>query len=329
MTGRLILSLDYELMWGVRDHRTIADYGDAVLGARQAIPAMLDRFGRGGIRATWATVGLLFARDRDEMLDHAPRLRPTYDNMDLSPYAFLENGTGRNEEEDPWHFGRSLLDRIADTEGQDIGSQTFSHYYCLEPGQTLEQLNADLAAARTIADEAGYPMRSIVFPRNQMSDAHIAASVAHGIDVVRGTPSHILYRSRAQRETTLPLRAVRFADGALPIARGLDFAEPTAWQGGTDVPASRFLRPYMPKARLYSWLHVRRVCKEMELAARQGCCYHLWWHPHNMGRNIAENLAQLDTILTCFQRLRDDFGMQSCSMTDLALPLIAGRMPEH
>ena len=71
MSGNLVVSLDFELMWGVRDHRSLSDYGDAVLGGRQAIPLILERFERAGIRATWATVGLLFAKSRDQMLEYA------------------------------------------------------------------------------------------------------------------------------------------------------------------------------------------------------------------------------------------------------------------
>ena len=44
MSGTFVISLDLELMWGVRDHSTVAEYGDAVLGGRAAIPKMLDRF---------------------------------------------------------------------------------------------------------------------------------------------------------------------------------------------------------------------------------------------------------------------------------------------
>ena len=59
--GYFVISLDYELMWGVRDHTTRESYGPNVLGAREAIPAMLDLFQRRGIRVTRATVGLVTA----------------------------------------------------------------------------------------------------------------------------------------------------------------------------------------------------------------------------------------------------------------------------
>ena len=35
--GALVISLDFELLWGVRDKRTIADYGPNILGVRKAV----------------------------------------------------------------------------------------------------------------------------------------------------------------------------------------------------------------------------------------------------------------------------------------------------
>src|SRR4029077_6616039 len=58
--GAFVISLDFELLWGVRDNRTIADYGANILGVRQVVPALLDLFAERNIACTWATVGLLF-----------------------------------------------------------------------------------------------------------------------------------------------------------------------------------------------------------------------------------------------------------------------------
>ena len=71
--GALVISLDFELLWGVRDKRTIADYGANILGVRQVVPALLDLFAERNIACTWATVGLLFfATNKDAA---APRFR--------------------------------------------------------------------------------------------------------------------------------------------------------------------------------------------------------------------------------------------------------------
>ncbi|WP_319825143.1 polysaccharide deacetylase family protein [Thalassovita sp.] len=318
MAGRLIISLDFELMWGVRDHKSISSYGDAVLGGRHAIPMMLGRFKQNRIHATWATVGLLFARNRDEMLAFAPAIRPTYTDPRLSPYPALKHHIGRDETADPHHFGRSLLDNIADTEGQEIATHTYGHIYALEPGMTPEAWRADLTAAIAIAENAGHRLRSIVFPRNQFSVASIQACRDQGLSVFRGNPSGTLYRPRPASKLRLPVRAARFVDGVLPIAGPLDFAPPQEQSGTTDVPASRFLRPWNPRFPAYSRLHLAQILREMTHAARNGRCYHLWWHPHNMGRDTGRNMDQLDRILNQFARLRDDFGFESATMAEAA-----------
>jgi len=72
MVGRLVISLDFELLWGVRDHADRKTYGANVLGAREAIPRMLDLFAESGVRAIWATVGFLFCETKEELLSSLP-----------------------------------------------------------------------------------------------------------------------------------------------------------------------------------------------------------------------------------------------------------------
>ena len=301
-------------MWGVRDHRSLADYGDAILGGRQAIPLMLDMFRHFGIHATWATVGALFARNRDEMLAFAPEVRPQYTNPRLSPYPAMETQIGTDEREDPYHFGRSLLDQIAETPGQEIATHTFGHIYALEPGMTGAAWQADLQAAQAIADHAGHHLRSIVFPRNQFDARAIDHCQQLGLDCYRGNPPGWVYDPRPGDDLSAALRMARFLDGALPLFGGMAFDAPASGNGISDVPASRFLRPWNARFPLYSRLHQTRVIREMTAAARSGQCYHLWWHPHNMGRDTAQNMAQLTAILRAFDGLRDRFGFESVTM---------------
>ena len=314
MTGQLVISLDFELMWGVRDHRTAARYGKAVLGGREAIPHVLRRFERCGIRATWATVGFLFARHRDEIRDHAPRLRPEYSEPGASPYAFVEKGLGRDEAEDPLHYGHSLVARIAATEGQEIATHSFSHFCCLEPGHSPEAFAADLAAARSMAAARGYPIRSIVFARNQMDRTYIAVAAQQGLTFYRGNPPAFAYRARPSCANTGMVRAARWLDSIVPVAGRLDYAAPSPAGAAADIPASRFLRPFNARFPTLSRLRMARILREIEIAARDGRTYHLWWHPHNMGADTAENLRQLDCVLSVFTRMRDQYGMESRSM---------------
>lgn len=318
MSGRFVISLDLELMWGVRDRRGVLDYGDAILGERNAIPKILELFRQYGIRATWATVGFLFARNRDEIRDFSPTLHPGYTDERLSPYNFIADGLGRDEKDDPLHFGRSLVDRIGETEGQEIATHTFSHFYCLEAGTTLQSFDADLRAARRIAAVAGYELKSLVFPRNQMADSHVSVAAQNGISVIRRNPAHFAYQPRARKNETAAVRGFKLLDSVLPLAGRMDFPAPRLHQGVIDVPASRFLRPFYSQMPAHSALHVRHVKREMGDAARKGRIYHLWWHPHNMGRHTDRALANLRTLLDHFQRLEGEYGFRSVCMADFA-----------
>jgi hypothetical protein len=131
--------------------------------------------------------------------------------------------------------------------------------------------------------------------------------------VIRGNPPGAVYRPRSGQELTPWVRGLRFLDGVVPLLGPVSFALPKGDEI-MDVPASRFLRPWNRRFPLYSTLHQRRIQREMTKAAKSGLGYHLWWHPHNMGRDTAQNMTQLETILRHFKRLRDQYDFQSVTM---------------
>jgi hypothetical protein len=70
--GVFTVSLDFELMWGVRDKCTIASYGAQILGVREVVPALLDLFAERQIACTWATAGLPFFAAKEDILAALP-----------------------------------------------------------------------------------------------------------------------------------------------------------------------------------------------------------------------------------------------------------------
>jgi len=75
MSGRFVISLDLELMWGSRDHRSVAEYGDAVLGGDNYVGVDVHRAARiaaaahgGQVLASGAT-GALVAHSLPSDLD--------------------------------------------------------------------------------------------------------------------------------------------------------------------------------------------------------------------------------------------------------------------
>lgn len=317
-TPSFVFSLDFELMWGVRDHRSIKDYGDAVQGVRCALPRLLNLLESYGIRATWATVGLLFARNRNEMLEHFPAVRPNYRLADLSPLEAIRSQIGDNEEADPYHYGRSLVDRVMQVPGQEMATHTYSHYYCLEEGQSTEAFAADLQAAIDISAQAGTRPTSIVFPRNQMTEEHVRTCASYGIKVFRGNPSGFAYRARSQEENSPVVRGLRLLDACFPLTGRHSYQAPSWVAGCADVRASRFFRPYSKRMGKLNDLHVSRITREMQQAARANEVFHLWCHPHNFGRHTDMQLHRLEKILKVYRQLSGSHGMRSKTMTECA-----------
>jgi hypothetical protein len=264
---------------------------------------------------------LLFAETREELLASLPAVKPQYRNSRLSPYPDLES-LGRDEAEEPCHFGASLLRQISATPYQEIGSHSFSHFYCLEAGATPESFGDDLAAAQRAAANQGLVLRSFVFPRNQYSAEYVAACAASGFRAMRGTEYSWIYQSRSGRDTLLR-RALRLLDSYANLTGANCFSFSNGPGPVRNFPSSRFLRPYSPALRVLEPLRRRRILSAMDFGARQGLGFHLWWHPHNFGTSLEQNLAFLEKILAHYAKLRARYGMESLSMGELAQRLDA------
>lgn len=316
-TPLLVISLDFELAWGMGATKAYGSYRGNILGARQAVPRILDLAERYGIGCTWATVGLLFFDEKEEMLECLPEVRPEYRNATLSAYARMDR-VGRNEREDPLHFGLSLIRQIQACPRQELAGHTFSHYYCLEDGGNAAAFAADLAAAARAARHRGADLKSLVFPRNQVRPEYLGLCVAAGYRAFRGTQDDELHRSRPRDNESTWLRLARTVDCYQPFLRAHRPVRPATAGEMVDIPASRFLRPAVASAPILNYLGLKRIEDEMTAAAQTGSVYHLWWHPHNFGRNTDLNLLGLRTIFDHYAMLSREYGMIASTMRDVA-----------
>lgn len=317
-TSLFIISLDFELLWGVRDKRTIETYGENIRGVRSVIPALLDLFDKYDIHATFATVGFLFAKNKEALLHYMPEVLPEYNQKKYSPY---ENGyldsIGESERDDIYHYASSLIRLIQQNPKQEIASHTFSHYYCLEEA-SLQSFEEDLKAAKQIALTYNIDLKSIVFPRNQYSDAHI--EICRQLDFIsfRGNETSSIYRPRKNEEQNKKIKALRFADAYFNLTGHHTFVLEETINGIVNIPTSRFLRPYSTRLKWFNSIRLNRIKNSLTFAAKNKQAYHLWWHPHNFGINLKENLASLDEILKHYKTLNASFDMQSKSMKEIA-----------
>lgn len=324
-TGILVISLDFELNWGMLGKKPPGEHRPHILGARQAIPPLLKLFKEFGIHVTWATVGLLFARNKNELLEVLPLTKPNYESQSLCPYRHLAQ-VGFNEKEDPYHYAPSLIDLILSYPFQEIGCHTFSHYYCLAPGQHGQAFREDMQAAVTLANSYGIQIDSFVFPGNQVNRTYLPILKEMGIKAYRGTRRSYLYKITGPKKGKKIIRILRYLDSYINLSKDNACSmEAISREFPFNIMESQFLRPYNMKIRKLEDLRFHRLLRGLTLAAQRKQVFHLWWHPHNFGVNIQENLQYLKRILAGFSTLRDEYHMISLNMGELAKLLMTDK----
>ena len=325
--GTLIISLDFELMWGMFDKVTHEQYGANLDGVHTVITKLLALFAERNIHATWATVGMLMYQDAHELASTLPSAEdePNYLNPRLSVYHHLK--TDAIMEYPIHYFAPTLIEHIMATPNQELGSHTFSHYYCAEEQTVGHEKStaffvADSRAFTTTLRRLGRTATSIVFPRNQWTNTALYTLADTGFTAFRGTENHFLYRVRTDNEQQNPfIRLMRLADHYLnlsghhtyPLAPNLIHGS-----GLVNLPASRFLRPWNRRLFWLESLRLRRIKDSLTYAAKHGEAFHLWWHPHNFGTNQTENLTVLVTLLEHFAYLQKTYQMESLTMSEAA-----------
>ena len=316
-TPNLIVSLDYELFWGLQDCWVLEEYEQNLLGVRKAVPKMLELFKKHGIHATWAAVGFLLAENEQELRKYFPAELPTYDDPALSPYR-LFGSIGRDGTEAPCYYAPELIRIIAAVPGQEIGSHTFSHYYCREPGQTTEQFRADMEAARSIARDKGYDLRSVIMPRNQCDPVYNRILSEMGFTNFRDEEHDWIHRHIHIWKLK---KLLRLADVYLPLT-GQGGYIPAVEDGIVNLVGSRMYKPFFKPLAAFEWLKLRRIKRQMLHAAKKGLTFHLWWHPHNVGVHTDLHMQQLEEIFAYYEELKEKYGMRSLNMGEAAREIL-------
>ncbi len=317
-TGRFVISLDFELYWGMTDKVTLKEYGENILGVRKVIPRMLALFQKYDIAATWGIVGMLTFESKEELLKALPAKQPQYENPSLSNYTHLSERSV--EEHDQYYFGASLVREIQTYPRQEIASHTFSHYYCREAGQNAETFRADCEAQQNALARLGVTATSLILPRNQWREEYLPTCREFGITAFRGNQRGFAYAPRNEKSQTSPfIRALRLLDHYLPLfGAHTHTSEEMQKTRPYNIPASIFFRPYTARLRFLEPLRLWRIKSAMTVAAKEGKLFHLWWHPHNFGKNIEQNLQNLEEVLKHYTLLQKRYGMESRSMQEVA-----------
>ena len=316
--GFLVVSLDFELLWGVFDKVDHKEKETYFKNTRKVIPEILNLFSEFEIHSTWATVGMLFNNNWEDWRENIPNVLPIYNNSALSAFDYGESI--KSLETEFLCFARDLIQQIQNTSDQEIGTHTYSHYYCLEEGQTLASFKADLEKAIELAEQMGIELKSLVFPRNQFNEDYLKVCYELGIQNVRSNPTDWYWKDT--QIDSLRNKIFRTGDAYLGVNNKSYKLTDLKFENGKPLSqkASRLLRPYSSNKFLND-LKLKRIKSEMTSAAKNNEIYHLWWHPHNFGNNPDENIADLKEILNHFLDCKEKYGFQSATMNEIGLSI--------
>lgn len=323
-TGVFTISLDFELHWGVFDKKERLNRKACYINTLQLIPELLQLFSEYDVHVTWATVGSLFAKDENEWAEMKPAIMPSYSNPEFSPYKWAEKNK-LSREFDWAQFAPEAIEQIVQYPGQELGTHTFGHYYCMEPGQTVEAFSADLDAAIEAANKINQPTRSLVFPRNQFNPEVLGICYRKGIMAVRSNPDSWFWTPVPDGGTHLLTKVFRTGDSYIKLGKRTSYPIKeikVVKDQPLQLPASRFLRSWNPGYRLTNKIRLQRILSELKTAAIKNECYHLWWHPENFGDYPQQNMEDLKIILEAHQLYRSKYGMTSWNMGEYVTALM-------
>lgn len=306
--GRFIISLDYEKFWGVCFNKNINDYTKSNLEFVDTVFfKTLELFSKYNIKATFAIVGFMFLESKND-LEKFKDFRINYSDSNLCPYRKIKLGL---KPAPHTLFAGNSLKLLAESE-HEVGSHTFSHFYCSQKGQTKEDFKLDLELFETINAKFPKP-KTLIFPWNDVNEDYFDLISSFGYTHLRinDTESY-LYNFV---NNSLFKRLLRFIDRYIPLT-GTNYSKTYKKNNLTLNSHSRFFAPYLKPLSFLEGLKLKRMKSEMTECAKNGKDYHLWWHPHNFGDG-SKMLPQLEDILKHYQKLNKQYSFNSVRMDQL------------
>jgi hypothetical protein len=262
-TGKVTLSIDLELAWGVWDTITAQELQLAETAERPICAALVDLLDRYEVPASWLVVAAL--------LDEASaKPRPGAKACWYAPDVIERIVRAKVRHEIGSHGGRHIyFDQISAAEARD-----------------------DLGFAKSVHRANGLGFKSFVFPRNGVG--HLDILSESGLCVVRSRD--VGWLRTAHTGGRLAARAANFVDQFLPVPPHPSWPEPLGEL--IDIPGCmqvlgrnglrRSVLPQVTRAKLAFGL---------ERARRAGGTFHLWFHPSNFYYRRDEQLATLAWFL--------------------------------
>ncbi|MDY0404837.1 hypothetical protein P5G51_004965 [Virgibacillus sp. 179-BFC.A HS] len=151
----------------------------------------------------------------------------------------------------------------------------------------------------------------------------MAACRTLGIHAYRGNEQGWIYRMEGSDRRNFFKRGLRFLDTYIDLFGPQTYPIPDGEAGiPVNIMGSRQLKPVSTSLNRLEKMRLRRILNAMTHAAVNGEIYHLWWHPHNFGVQLDENMDFLRKILGHFRLLQKSHHFESMAMEQLAADIL-------
>ncbi|MEP1207431.1 MAG: polysaccharide deacetylase family protein [Rhizobiaceae bacterium] len=306
------ISYDYELFWGVWDKVSPSYVSTNVQNANAVTRGLVALHKKHGICCTFAIVGAMLDRQ------HAPRTimqKSARSIEEISNFELCAAPFG--DQDDLFRAPDDIIEELESDPLFELGSHTNTHIYAL--GASESALRADFEQFDALFfHRFGFRPKVLVMPKNQVTLEALEVAASFGYESVRVNPDIRIYRPvHWGWFTASVIRLIRFADAFLPIvefSRTDQFTEKRTGQMRIHV-GQYFLRPWFSRTGVFT-LHLLRMQLAVFLSRFRNHQVHFWLHPHNLGREPEQALANYDRFLTWLKKQEEKGTIQFSHMAD-------------
>lgn len=304
----VVISYDYELCWGVWDKVSQRYVRSNVAQANAAANALVVLHRKHSIPSTWGIVGALLS-DKEPTAQMIETARSETNAEAFS--AFVE----QIEDKSMFRADKAVIAALRDDPLFEPASHTYSHIYALESDElTLEDDFTRFDAIFQDQFGEGRTPTSLIFPKNQSTDAAIAIAQRFGFTKIRVNPLNWLYEQRHRKRLEAnAIRVLRFLDSFLPILEIFPDR-----RGNVDrnlCVGQYFFRPCF-SLKFLDYLHYARLRLGLWYCCQRGKTCHIWTHPHNFGANLERSIANAERLFVLLNALKAKNRVKICHMKE-------------
>lgn len=303
----LIISLDYELRWGmdIIYGSSLDDSNIHISDTPHVINNMLNIFTKYEIKSTWASVLAISMKSWGEYFEVLDSYGIKNDITHFGHTSKFHN----SEEFEKYYFSYNSMKTIHNFEFAEIGSHSFRHTYFGEDQYNKNDFILDnKICADVLNHKFNIKQSCYVYPRNQI--IHTDLIDRETTNGYREVPDIYGYKNtKSTKNNKLLTKLSRFSNDVIPFLSKPSKRKDFYSIGDMHI---RFNLPnFLWKIQLFKLENLLNSDESYQSSI------HLWWHPHNISINPSKNISRLEELLSLLKKYIDEKKIKSSFMSEV------------